>query len=204
MSENEPTNNRMNSPEERDLLKESKLGKENSFRELMQRYLRPVFNFAKLYSTSTEEAEDITQETFLKVWISLKHYDENRPFRPWLFQIAKNTAYDYLKKKRPLNFSALENDDEGNFEENLADPEPSPSEVFEMVESSRALEEALSKLKTEEKTIIMLHYHEEITFEEIAQILKKPMNTVKSLHRRSLGKLRELLLHQNDPDRRIT
>ena len=60
------------------------------------------------------EAEDITQEVFVKIWKNIKKFDQNRSFKPWIFQIAKNTSIDFLRKKKSIPFSKFENEEGGN------------------------------------------------------------------------------------------
>ena len=91
--------------------------------KLISRYLKPVYNFVYRISNSQQDAEDITQETFIKVWQKIKKYNPDKNFKTWLFTIARNTAVDWLRKKRNLVFSDFENSQGENYLENaLNDP----------------------------------------------------------------------------------
>ena len=70
--------------------------------ELVKTNLKPVFNFLNRLVKNIQVAEDLTQETFIKAWKNLKSYDQKRSFKTWIFTIAKNTAFDYFKKKKTI------------------------------------------------------------------------------------------------------
>lgn len=167
---------------------------ERVFAELVGRYLKRIYNFVYRYVQNRDEAEDITQDVFLKAWKNIKKFNPDRNFKVWLFVIAKNTIFDWLKKKRPLLFSQLETaEGENPLEESIEDAGPLPLEIFARKELADELEKALRILSLGDRTILLLHYSEELTFEEIAEILGKPMNTIKSRHFRALKKLQKCL-----------
>src|ERR1700761_954795 len=99
-------------------------GEEAAFGELTQRHLRQVYSFALRLVGDSAAAEDISQETFLKAWKSLQKYDESSSkFKTWLLRIARNTAIDYLRKKKHVPLSYFENNTGGNvLAETVADP----------------------------------------------------------------------------------
>ena len=77
--------------------------KEEVFRALLNKYTKPVYNFIRQMVRNPTEAEDITQEVFIKVWKNLKKYKLGQNFKTWLFIIAKNSTIDFLRKKKVLN-----------------------------------------------------------------------------------------------------
>lgn len=177
------------------LVESVKSGDDAAFRELMGRYMDQIYNFVRQYARAEEDAEDIAQDAFFKAWKHIKRFTTGKAWKPWLFAIARNTALDHLKKKRAMAFSEL--DDAENdlaFADTLADTEPLPSEAFERSQSAEMVEKAMSVLHPDHRTVLVMHYHHEMTFDEIAGVMGKPMNTVKSWHRRALGKLRGRLL----------
>jgi RNA polymerase sigma-70 factor, ECF subfamily len=164
---------------------------------ILKQYLKPVYNYAFRIVRDGSEAEDITQEVFVKVWKNLGKFDQEKNFKTWLFAIARNTTFDYLRKRKNIVFSELNSKTEENeksFEENLVDMEPLPDEIFMRKELGKELESALSKIRPDFREIILLHYTEKLTFEEISGIVDKPLNTVKSHHLRALSALRKLLI----------
>jgi len=128
------------------------------------------------------------------MWRNLKKYRLGENFKTWLFTIARNTAIDYMRKKRNFAFSDFENDEgENALTESLTDLEPLPDEIFAKAEEKKLLEYALDKLSLPHRETILLYYNEHLTFDEIGEILDQSINTVKSRHRRALLKLRGLL-----------
>lgn len=169
-------------------------GNEKNFEILVKRYLKGVYNFVYRMIGDTSDAEDIAQETFIKVWKNIKKYNPEKSFKTWLFSIARNTVIDYLRKRKNLPFSNFEDTEGNNFlTENLTDPEPLPDELLARAENKEFLDNALKQLSIIYKEVLILHYQEHLTFEEIGQVLKKPSNTVKSQHRRGLIELRKIL-----------
>lgn len=77
---------------------------DSAFNELLKKYLNPVFNFIRQFVSDASVAEDLTQETFFKAWKNLKRFNPNKSFKTWIFTIAKNTTYDYFKKKKTIPF----------------------------------------------------------------------------------------------------
>ena len=165
----------------------------SSFNILIERHAKSVYFFIFRLVGNKEDSEDIVQETFIKAWQKLSKFDTEKSFKTWLFSIAKNTAVDKLRKKKSINFSSLNIEEQSDFENNLIDTEDLPDEIFAKQESEDRLKKALSQLSESQNLIIYLHINEELTFEEIAEIIGKPMNTVKSQYRRVIEKLRGLL-----------
>lgn len=177
----------------------------DSFNILVKRHVNSVYLFIFKLIGNKEDAEDITQETFIKVWQKLSKFDTDKNFKTWLFSIAKNTAIDKLRRKKSINFSSLNMDGadgasgdghtggSSDFESNLADTEPLPDEIFTKKESADALLKALAQLSDNQKLIIHLHITEELTYEEISEIIGRPMNTVKGQFRRAILKLKNIL-----------
>lgn len=173
-----------------------KNGNEEAFKDLINRYTTPLYNFVARLA-NRNEASDIVQETFIKVWKNLNHFNaEKASFKTWIFTIAKNTATDFLRKKKSLLFTDLEkdnNEDINSFAENIPDENLLPDLVLQKLEDSQFLNETLENLRLDYREVLVLHYQEEMTFEEIGEILAKPLNTVKSQHRRAILELRKML-----------
>ncbi len=176
------------------LARECKILDEYAFQEIAKRYIRPIFNFVRRYAHSDDIAEDITQDTFFKVWKNIKQYKQGMKFRPWLYTVARNTALDYIKKKRASLFSELDdNENDLSFADTLRDQEPDQAEIFDAIQTKEMLAKIVDQLHPDHQIVISLHYQEELSFDEIAKIMNRPMNTVKSWHRRALIHMRKLL-----------
>ncbi len=177
-------------------------GETASLEILVKKYLKPIYGFIYRYAGSAQDAQDITQEVFVKMWKNLKKFDRQRSFKTWIFSIAKNTAIDFIRKsqsasggKKVLPFSALENDEDDNFfADALVDPAPLPDELFERKDIAQALSFILEKLTPKYRLVLLLRYNDHFTFREISEALGEPLNTVKSRHRRGLIFLRKLLV----------
>lgn len=169
-------------------------GNESSFANLVRKYLRPVYNFVYRYVGNAQEAEDVVQVTFVKVWKNIKKFDRKRSFKTWVFNIAKNTAIDFLRKKKTIPFSDFEDASGQNIlEDTLSDPAPLPSDLFAQKDLSQRLTVAMEKLSPKYRVILSLHYIDQLTFQEISETLDEPMNTVKSRYRRAAEMLRQYL-----------
>lgn len=169
-------------------------GNEKAFEFLAQRYLRPIYSFIRRYTGESQNAENITQEVFVKAWRHIKRFNRNKSFKTWIFSIAKNTAIDFLKKKKTIPFSKFENEEGENlFAETLADPAPLPQEFLEKSAIAEKLASAMEKLSSKYRMVLFLRYNDHFNFREIAESLGESLNTVKSRHRRALIQLKKLL-----------
>lgn len=184
---------------EEQLIRDHLSGDSTAFGVLLHRWLRPVHNFVRTRIRNEAEAEDITQEAFLKLWKNLLRYREGESFKAWLFAIVRNTVIDALRKKKDVSFSELDPEEDGSFAEGLVDGELLPDALFEKAENARRLTELVRELSPLHQEVLFLYYNEEMTFAEIGKALKAPLDTVKSRHRRALETLRKKLSSQGAP-----
>lgn len=176
------------------LVEEYLRGREEAFAELLKKYLTPVHNFLYRITNSKEVAEDISQDAFLKVWKNMRRFDQNRNFKTWLFAIAKNTAFDYLRKKKELPFSMFADEEGANGLEEIKDEEMLSDEILERKDITRDLENVLEKIPEYYRAVLLLHYKEDFTLHEVAEIIGDPYNTIKSRHQRALARLKKAIL----------
>jgi RNA polymerase sigma-70 factor (ECF subfamily) len=100
-----------------------------------------------------------------------------------------------MRKKRELAFSTFNTEDGENFlADTVPDTEPLPPEIFEQAENKKIVENLLEKISPDYREVLLLHYTNEFTFEDIGKILNKPLDTVKSQHRRALILLKKMLI----------
>ena len=180
-----------------------KNGEKELFRDLINRYTPPLFNFtARL--TGQDNAPDVMQEVFIKAWKNIKKFDSQKAsFKTWIFTIARNTTTDFLRKsgsasggKKSINFSDINenvDEDENSFEENIKAEDLLPDKALQKLEDIETLNKTLEKLRPEYREVLVLYYQEEMTFGEIGEILSKPTNTIKSQHRRAILELRKII-----------
>jgi RNA polymerase sigma-70 factor (ECF subfamily) len=130
----------------------------------------------------------------VKVWRNLKKFDQQKSFKTWIFSIAKNTALDFLKKKKAIPFSEFENEEGENIiTETLVDPSPLPQELLEKADMAQMLNVAIEKLSPKYRMVLFLRYNDHFTFREIAEIFGESLNTIKSRHQRAILILRKML-----------
>jgi len=169
-------------------------GDDEAFDLLVKRHLPSVFTFAFSYVGSQDVAEDVTQDAFIKAWHNLKKFDTGKNFKTWIFSITKNSALDFLKKRRDIPFSVFDNEDGENIlAQTIPDGNPLLYDAFDKKTMLGALKEAIFTLKTSYQSVLNSHYFDKLTFAQIALSSGEPLNTVKSRHRRALGILREQL-----------
>jgi RNA polymerase sigma-70 factor (ECF subfamily) len=176
-------------------------GREAAFRELIRRYERPVFSLIYRMVRDRETAEDLAQETFVKV---LNHIDRYRPefkFSSWLFKIANNVTIDHLRKRQLDTVSIDGSPHAATAAEaeatslNLAARGETPLDEMEARELGSAIERAIAGLRPEYRACIMLRHVEGRSYEEIAATLDLPLGTVKTYIHRARHELREALAH---------
>ena len=176
-----------------------KAGDQEVFKTLIARYSAPIYNFV-VRLTNKNDASDIVQEIFIKVWKNIHRFNPLKAsFKTWIFTIARNTTTDFLRKRKSLLFSDIDKSTrqdlaEGEtFAENIPDENLLPEEALQKLQDSEFLNKILEKLRPIYREVLILHYQEEMTFEEIGKILDKPLNTVKSIHRRAILEMRKII-----------
>lgn len=170
-------------------------GDEAALEELVRRHLKAVYAYALRLSGTQAEAEDIVQDTFLKTWKNLKHFDARRArFKTWLMQIARNTTIDHLRRKKTIPLSSFEDDEGANvLADSITDDEPLPDEIAARKDDKRALTEALEQLPPAQREILLLYHQNDFSFEEMSAIVGVSANTLKSRYRRALVAIRTAL-----------
>jgi RNA polymerase sigma-70 factor (ECF subfamily) len=166
-------------------------GDQDSFKILVEKYTPSIYNFGVRF-VGEDYINDVTQDIFIKVWKNIRNFNNDKSsFKTWVFTIARNTITDYLRKKKMVNFSSLDTEEE-SFADNIADEVILSDEILIKLEDKELLNNFINKLTVNYREVIILYYQEDMTFNEIGQLLGKPLNTVKSYHHRALIKLREM------------
>jgi RNA polymerase sigma-70 factor (ECF subfamily) len=186
---------------DQDLIALARSGSEKAYRELLDRYQRPVFSLIYRMVRDRELAEDLSQETFIKVFNHLDRYNPTYKFSSWIFKIASNLAIDALRKKEIKTVSldgsrhAETADEAESTRITVESKDESPEERLEAKELGREIEQAIGELRSEYRTAILLRHVEGRPYEEIAEIMGIPLGTVKTYIHRARGELRETLAH---------
>ena len=174
-------------------------GKEVAYRELLRRYQRPVFSLIYRMVRDRELAEDLAQETFVKVLNALDRYRPEYKFSSWVFKIANNASIDHLRRKE-LDTLSLEGGPDATTPERveatalqLGDQAESPLDELEARELGSTIEKAIGCLRPEYRSCIILRHVEGRPYDEIAGILDLPLGTVKTYIHRARAELKECL-----------
>ncbi len=166
-------------------------GDDRAIAALVDRHLPAVYRFAFSLTHDAQAAEDIAQESFIKAWKNIRGFIPGKSFQAWVFRIARNTAIDFLRKKKETAFSFFESASGGNpVVDALADSGPLPHELLEKAEDADYARRLLETLDSRYRDVLISRYEGGLTFAEIGQALKRPLHTVKSQHRRALALLR--------------
>ncbi|MHB2154565.1 sigma-70 family RNA polymerase sigma factor [Calditrichota bacterium GD2] len=165
-----------------ELVKKAKAGDGRAYDQLMEMYHDAVFNIILRMVHNRQEAEDLTQETFIKAYNSINSFNEEYAFSTWLFKIATNHCIDFFRKRKLVTYSMDEpikyKDDEIAHE--YADSDPTVDKKMVDGEKSNIIKQAIEQLPDKYRMAIILRHHEEKSYEEIAEILNLPLGTVKA------------------------
>ena len=173
-------------------------GDVGAFNMLVWRWEKPIYNFILRTMGNTETAKDICQTTFIKTYRELRRLRDHERFSPWIYRIALNLCRDEMKKKKNRHMVYIDEvmEDEprlnstGSLPDNGSD---SPEDLAHRNQVSDILKKALQALPEEQRVIIIMKQYQELKFIEIADILKTPINTVKSRLYYGLRALRKIL-----------
>ncbi len=177
----------------------AKEGREPAFRELVRRYERPVFSLIFRMVRNRELAEDLAQDTFIKVLNNIDRYRPEFKLSSWLFKIANNVTIDHLRRRQLATVSLDGSPHAATAAEAQAtslDVESRGQSALEVIESRElgsAIEQAIGKLRPEYRSCILLRHVEGRSYEEIAATLDLPLGTVKTYIHRARHELREAL-----------
>ena len=170
--------------------------KQIAFKILLKKHKDRVFNYALYFLRQQQDAEDVTQEVFIKLWQNWNSIDRNKALA-WLMRVTHNLCINYIRKRKitatnPMQSSNIDNKKIPIESDTIVDPEMS----YDFTEQQLALLAALSKLPERTKSMFMLHYFEGLNYEMIGEILDVNINTVKGTVHRGKKLLRKILEEQ--------
>ena len=170
-------------------------GERDLFTTLMSRYEKRVINYVYRITHRYEDAHDLAQEIFVKVYLALDRYDPKYQFSTWLFRIAQNSAIDALRKKSIAEVPLVRPTEEepGGKEREFADDGISPYRALKNKQLSAAIDKAVENLPADYRELIQLRHFAELSYEEIASMKKLPLGTVKNKLFRARNLLKESL-----------
>ncbi|HQR17273.1 MAG TPA: sigma-70 family RNA polymerase sigma factor [Gemmatimonadales bacterium] len=186
---------------DQDVVLEARDGRQAAYRELVRRYERPIFSLIYRMVRNREQAEDLSQETFVKALNAIESYRPEYKFSSWIFKIANNVAIDHLRR-RELDTLSLDGSPHALTPEavqasalQLGDRQETALEEMEAKELGGEIERAIAGLRPEYRSCILLRHVEGRPYEEIATMLDLPLGTVKTYIHRARGELRQALAH---------
>ena len=185
----------MSGGEDADLVRRCLSGDQRACRDLVRRYERPVYSVLMRVVRRAEDAEDLVQETFVKVFRALDRYDTERPFSAWIFTIASRLAIDHLRRRRVKTVS-LEVSEPGSTEERTMDVEDTglkPDEVTSHAEEEKQAASLIDSLPEHYRIVVLLRHQQDLSYEEIAEALNLPLGTVKARIHRARALLKDRL-----------
>ncbi len=166
------------------LLEDYRSGDGAAFRSLIDRHKDDLLRFLIRFTGDRQAAEDVFQDTFLKVHTSAGSFDRERRFKPWLFTIAANTARDYRRReaRRPtVGYSApVAGDETRPFVDLMAIDLPGPTAASETREQSERVQSAVDSMPAHLREILLMAYFQRMSYAQIAESLEVPLGTVKS------------------------
>ena len=157
-------------------------GDQKAYKELMNRYQSQIFSLMYRMIHSTAEAEDLVQEAFMKAFTSLRNFNYEYAFSTWLYKIATNNCIDHLRKKKlqTLSIDAPIAYKDTSYSIEIPDLTYYPEKEMMRKERNSIIKVAIDELPEKYKTVIFLRHSEELSYEEIADMLKIPIGTVKA------------------------
>ncbi len=184
------------SAEEKALIERCKRGDMGAFNDLVRKYEKQVYNFAYRLTGNYDDANDIAQEAFLRVYNAIGSFRGDASFTTWLFRITTNVFLDDRKRARAHPHASLDEYmelEESSVARQIEDPSPSPEAITEEKERAQILQEAIHSLPEYQRAMVSLYHTQQKSYEEIAEIMDLPIGTVKSRLNRARLALKEKL-----------
>jgi RNA polymerase sigma-70 factor (ECF subfamily) len=161
-------------------------GQKEYYQQLIERYQNKIYNYVHKILQNRTEAEDITQETFIKAYFALKSFKKEFKFSTWLYKIATNLCWNFLKKNKTINL-------ENSIFERFESQDKSAIEKIEKEDESSVIHESIKKLLPKYRIVITLFYFDGLSLKEISRVLNLPEGTIKTHLYRAKNNLKEII-----------
>lgn len=181
---------------ERLLISKAKAGDVAAFEQLIEAYQKKVYNLALRMTGNQEDAADLAQEAFIRVFRSISGFKEQSSFSTWVYRITTNVCLDEIRKRKNRKVISIDEDihmDDGEMRRQIVSDDPLPDELAERAELRGIVNDAINSLPEDQRIVITLRDLNGLSYEEIAQILDIPGGTVKSRINRARQALRNVL-----------
>src|SRR6202021_2227058 len=176
-----PLSRREKGEQERELVRLAQSGQEAAFEELIRRHQQRVFGLVSGILRRRDDVEDVVQQVFLKVFVSLKRFDHRSAFSTWLYKISVNECWDYLRKRkvRPLVYEADLSEEQVSRLDGVVSADQPASSPARRAEVLDMLDQLLDELPDRDRELLVLKEVEGFSVQELAEILNVNVNTVK-------------------------
>lgn len=167
-----------------------------AFEKFVQYFQKDLYNLSLKYIGNEEDALDVTQEIFIKILKKIDTFEGNSKLSTWVYRITVNYCKDFLKKHKKVKSISLDKPiegKEGNFVPELEDDSETPQKALESKLQRESLIKAIGSLDEDQREIIILRYINDLTYNEISEILNLPLGTIKSRLNRGRKRLTEIL-----------
>jgi RNA polymerase sigma-70 factor (ECF subfamily) len=171
-------------------------GDEGAFEILVDRHQTSILNLIYRYIGDRTQARDLAQEVFIRVWKSVRTYKPEAAFTTWIYRIAINLCLNELKsarRRRWFSFGRSDEDPQNTLEETFADGSPSPEDLLLAKERDRRISDALQSLPDNQRMALVLKRYDDLSYQEIAQVIGCSVSAVESLLVRAKRTLQEKL-----------
>lgn len=172
--------------EDAQLIRKCLKGDEKAYEKLLEKYRGPVFSICLRMVRNRDDAEDLAQDVFIKIFNILDRYNPSFPFSSWLYRITSNLCIDFLRKNKRTVFSLDKpvDGDDGEMFRQLPSDGIGPHRKMELKEEMLILEKAIERLPDHYRMIVLLRHQEHLSYDEISETLGIPLGTVKArIHR---------------------
>lgn len=173
-------------PSDEELIARFREGNGDGFNELVRRYQQKVYWIARRIVPSHEDADDVVQDVFIRVYEGLKDFRAESGIYTWIYRITVNVALNAVRARKVKKLFRLD-----DIQEQLHDGEESPVERLEHSEYKMAVQRAIERLPAKQKIVFIMRYQDELPYEEIAKILKKSVGGLKANYFHALKKIQE-------------
>ncbi len=184
----------MSDRSDEELLRQYQAGRESAFNELVLRYQEKVYWLARRFSSSHDNADDITQEVFCKMYESLKDFRGDSSLYTWLYRITVNVSLNFLRRQKVRDFLRIDE----MFDVEAPEGE-SPHLMVEKNEQQSLIEEAVATLPKKQKAVFLMRYYDEMPYEEIAKILKTSVGGLKANYFHAVRKIGAYIRRAHEP-----
>jgi RNA polymerase sigma-70 factor (ECF subfamily) len=174
----------MSDRSDEELVRQYQGGKESAFNELVLRYQEKVYWVARRFTNDHDNADDITQEVFCKMYESLKRFRGDSSLYTWLYRITVNVSLNFVRRQKLRDFLRLD-----ELFEVESDHSEAPDSIVEKAEHQSLVEEAVASLPEKQRAVFVMRYYEELPYEQIAAILKTSIGGLKANYFHAIRKV---------------